>query len=97
MAFTLELLETDHTRLVLEECWRVLHPRGRLGCISLYRPIQPGKMVLGYEWVHRRFPAWIDCRPIQASHYIEAVGYKVIDSSLQGLWGLPVEIVIARK
>jgi len=33
--------------------------------------------------------------PIQASHCIEAGGFKVIDSSLHRLWGLPVEIVIA--
>ena len=97
MAFTLELFDPQHIRLALDECQRVLLPQGRLCCISLYRPEKPGKMVLGYEWTHRKVPAWIDCRPIQASQYIQAGGFHITESTLHGLWGLPVEIVIARK
>jgi hypothetical protein len=40
-----------------------------------------------YEWVHRRFPAYIDCQPIRLTETLEESGFQVIESKIVKIWG----------
>jgi len=50
-----------------------------------------------YEWGHRRWPQFLDCRPIFVQQAVEGAGFQVVDATRVGLWGLSVEIVLAGK
>ena len=65
------------SRLVLEECLRVLNQGGRLGVVAMLKTEHPGRMVRLYEWFHDHFPAYADCRPIDASAQIQAAGFWI--------------------
>ena len=95
MSFTLELFSTTEIPLVLAECRRVLVPDGRLGVVSLAR--KDTRMVSYYEWFHARYPRLIDCRPIHVHQVLEEAGYIILQTLEKSLWGLPVEIVVAKK
>lgn len=95
MAFTLELFDTSEILPVLAECRRVLKRPGRLCVVSLARPEPPGRAVRMYEWFHRRFPRLVDCRPIPAAEYLRQAGFLVTRVEPGGLWGLPVECILA--
>jgi demethylmenaquinone methyltransferase/2-methoxy-6-polyprenyl-1,4-benzoquinol methylase len=97
MSFALELFDPPAIPRVLAECARVLKPGGRLCVVALHRPLRPGPPVRMYEWAHRRFPAWIDCRPIRASQLTTEAGFATIRAVVQHMAGLPVEIVLAEK
>ena len=49
-----------------------------------------------FEWTHRHFPNFVDCRPIYVRRAIEAAGFSVEETSLEQMW-VPVEVVLARK
>ena len=95
ISFTLELFDTPEIPLVLGECKRVLREDGRLGVVALEK--KDCRAVKIYEWFHARMPALVDCRPIHARKTIEAAGFELAEASEEAMWGLPVEIVIARK
>jgi len=97
MSFTLELFSSSEIPLVLKECQRVLKPGGRIGVVSLSGTGPDTWMRRAYEWSHRRFPAWVDCRPILVKEALLGTGFKIHDSTCQSMWGLPVEIVIAQR
>jgi demethylmenaquinone methyltransferase/2-methoxy-6-polyprenyl-1,4-benzoquinol methylase len=93
MSFTLELFESPS--IVLAECRRVLQDNGRLGIVSLQR--RNKWPVHAYDWVHRRWPVWVDCRPIQVCEVVEEAGFRVVDSAESSMWGLPVTQLIATR
>jgi demethylmenaquinone methyltransferase/2-methoxy-6-polyprenyl-1,4-benzoquinol methylase len=94
LSFTLELFLEAEMSVVLSECHRVLRDDGRLGVVSLAkRDVLACRL---YEWGHERWPALLDCRPIEPRKNLEAEGFRVQAAKVQTMWGLPVEIVLGR-
>lgn len=97
MSFTLELFDTPDIACVLDECHRVLEPDGPLVIVSMARIDPPGLAVRVYEWFHEHLPDYADCRPILARRSAQRSGFEVENSDVLSMWGLPVEIILARK
>jgi ubiquinone/menaquinone biosynthesis C-methylase UbiE len=96
MSFTLELFSTANISVVLNECRRVLRHNGRISVVAMSQKGN-GRMLSLYEWAHRRFPQYIDCRPIRLTETLEESGFNIIESRIIKLWGLPVEIALAKR
>lgn len=94
MSFTLELFDTPEIPIILNEIRRVLKPMGRLGIVSMSKENDSSGMVKLYEWAHRKFPKYADCRPIYAEQSIRDAGFGIQQKEIKKLLGLPVEIVI---
>lgn len=94
MSFTLELFSDDDMALVLQECRRVLETGGRICIVSLVKEDPPCIAERMYEWLHRRFPVYLDCRPIMLVDIVEKAGFNVTERKELFLWGLPVKIVL---
>jgi ubiquinone/menaquinone biosynthesis C-methylase UbiE len=95
LSFTLELFNIEDLPTVLQECRRALKPGGRLGVVSLQAAEKPGLMLRLYAWAHRRFPDWVDCRPIFTLPLLEEAGFRILRHEQDRMWGLPVMIVVA--
>jgi ubiquinone/menaquinone biosynthesis C-methylase UbiE len=96
MSFTLELFDTPEIPLVLAECRRVLKAGGRIVVVGMSR-IGPNGLVTGiFEWTHRHFPNYLDCRPILVRRAVEDAGFHVDESRVMKMW-INVELVRARK
>lgn len=95
--FTLELFDTPDIPVVLGECRRVLRGGGRLCAVAMSREGKLGLMLKLYEWAHDHFPRYVDCRPIYVQSAVRQAGFHLADATVRSLWGLPVEIVLARK
>ena len=97
MAFTLELFDTPEIPVVLLGCRRLLRQGGRIGVVAMTKPEKSNRMVQGYEWVHHTFPSWADCRPIRADLFLKDTGFEIMSKKVQSMWGLPVEILLAKN
>ncbi len=97
MSFTLELFDTPEIPIVLNEIKRVLKPQGRLGLVSMSKEDAALVMVKLYEWAHRKFPKYADCRPIYVGQSVEDTGFKIQYKEIKKLFGLPVEIIICKS
>ena len=90
-AFTVEIFD-DATAARLLASWRdALAPGGRVVLVSM-AAAQAGAMAALYRWSHRRFPAWVDCRPIDAAALLTRAGFCDVQSSTHRLAGLPVAV-----
>jgi len=96
MSFTLELFAATEIPLLLNECRRVLRPNGRLSIVSMAKKEKTGLMVKLYEWAHRKWPVYIDCRPIHAQVEIAQAGFSIQHTVEMSLFGLPVDIILAK-
>jgi len=94
ISFTLELFDTPEIPQVLHETERVLKQGGRLGIVSISKE-NGGTMLRFYEWAHRKWPKYIDCRPIYLEQALRSAGYGIEDKERARMFRLPVEIVIA--
>jgi ubiquinone/menaquinone biosynthesis C-methylase UbiE len=97
MSFTLELFDNPEIPRVLQECYRILKPGGRLAVVSMTKTNPPTVPVRVYEWFHEHLPDYADCRPIFARQALEKNGFNVQDVRVSSMWGLPVEIVLGKK
>jgi hypothetical protein len=50
-----------------------------------------------YEWIHRKWPKYVDCRPIYLEKSLRKAGYTIQRKEIAKLFVLPLEIVVAKK
>ena len=97
MSFTLELFDSPEIPELLGEVCRVLKARGSVGVASLSK-IKGNPLALRmYEWLHRKFPKYADCRPIYVEDSLRKAGFRIKTKEIYSLFALPVEIVVAYK
>lgn len=96
MSFTLELFDTPEIPLVLAECKRVLRPGGRIVVVGMSRVLPEGLVMEIFEWTHRHFPNYLDCRPILVRQALEDSGFQIRDSRIMKMW-ISVEVVCGVK
>jgi ubiquinone/menaquinone biosynthesis C-methylase UbiE len=96
MSFTLELFDTPEIPQVLAECRRVLHDGGRLVVVGMSRVQPGGLMTTIFEWTHRHFPNYLDCRPILVRRALEDAGFRITNCEITRMW-INVEIVRGEK
>ncbi|MCK5200577.1 MAG: class I SAM-dependent methyltransferase [Spirochaetales bacterium] len=94
MSFTLELFDTPEIPIVLNEIRRVLKPMGRLGIVSMSKENGASILLNIYEWAHRKFPKYADCRPIYVEQSVQDAGFGIKYKEKVKLFGLPTEIII---
>jgi ubiquinone/menaquinone biosynthesis C-methylase UbiE len=96
-SFTLELFDTPEIPVVLQACYHVLRPGGRICVVSMSKGDKPTPAITIYEWFHQRLPSLVDCRPIYAQASLQEAGFHLLDTTQYSMWGLPVDIVLAQK
>jgi demethylmenaquinone methyltransferase/2-methoxy-6-polyprenyl-1,4-benzoquinol methylase len=96
MSFTLELFDTPEIPVVLGQCRRVLKTGGRIVVVSMSKEGKHGLIYEAYEWTHRHFPNFVDCRPILVSQAVAAAGFQVTEKQNVQIW-VPMQIVRAGK
>ena len=95
-SFTLELFDTPEIPALLNELKRVLRVSGRISLVSMSKENGKSWLLNLYEWAHRQWPKYIDCRPIYLEKSLMQAGFKVQGNEVVNLFGLPCEIVLAR-
>jgi len=94
MSFTLELFDTPEIPKVLEQIKRVLKPEGRLVVVSMSKENGKSIFLKLYEWIHNKWPKYVDCRPIYVEQSLREAGYSVKSKETVRLFRLPGEIVV---
>lgn len=97
MSFTLELFDTPEIPQLLSEVRRVLKAGGRLGIVSLSKAKGNSIALRIYEWIHRKWPKCVDCRPIYLEQSLRKADYTIQRKEMDNLFVLPLEIVVAIK
>jgi len=96
MSFTLELFDTPEIPKVLRECKRVLRPGGRIVVVGMSKDAKRDPLIGVFEWTHKHFPNFLDCRPIYVREALERAGFKTAKAVKKHMW-IPVEIVLGMK
>ncbi len=98
MASTLELFDTPDIPKVLREIKRVLKASGRLGVVSMSREGYENRLSLRlYEWLHKKIPKYVSCRPIYLQDSLREAGYQVAKVEKFMLVKLVPEKIIVAK
>lgn len=95
-AYLLDLFCLEDIEKALDEMRRVLRPTGRLVLLHLS---------MGHPWFDRvwRIFYWLvptmlgGCRPIRVAPHLPELGWKVLQSREVLQWGIPSEVVLARR
>ena len=97
MSFTLELFDTPNIPVVLAECKRVLVKGGRLCVVAMSKKGKPTALMKFYERAHRKYPKYIDCRPIFVEKTHAEAGFIILESVEMSMHTLPVAIVLVKS
>lgn len=97
ISFTLELFDDTDLPRVLSEIRRVLRVGGRVGVVSMLKEEEQTLMTEFYILMHRHFPHFVDCHPIDVDRRLVDGGFQIEKLDRVSIWGLPVAIVLARK
>ncbi len=97
MSFVLELFDTPEIPKVLEQIKRALKPGGRLGVASMSKENEESIFLRLYEWIHNKWPKYVDCRPIYVEQSLIDAGYQIKSREKVKLFRLPIEIIVAVK
>lgn len=97
MSFILELFDTPEIPEVLGEIYRVLKKGGRLQVICISKTDGDSVPVKIYEWIHKNYPSYSDCRPIYPEYTLQKSKFKIIDKKKTFVYIYPVELVLGRK
>jgi len=95
LSFTLELFDTPDIPKLLRRCLTILKPNGRICIVSIAKKNKP--MTKLYELAHILFPKQLDCRPIYPRQALMEAGFEIIAVREESMWGISVEIVLAKK
>jgi demethylmenaquinone methyltransferase/2-methoxy-6-polyprenyl-1,4-benzoquinol methylase len=95
MSFTLELFDTPEIPKVLEEIKRVLKQGGRLGIASMSKENGESIFLRLYEWIHTKWPKYVDCRPIHVEQSLIDAGCQIKSKEKVKIFRLPGEIIVA--
>jgi ubiquinone/menaquinone biosynthesis C-methylase UbiE len=93
MSFTLELFDTPEIPKVLSECKRVLKTDGRIVVVGMSKEGEHEPLIGVFEWAHRHFPNFLDCRPIYVREALEKAGFQIRKALKKHMW-IPVEIIL---
>lgn len=63
--------------------------------VAMSGSTNPGIMMKFYEWAHRNFEKYVDCRPIFVEQALEDASFTILETTILSTWGLPVKIVLA--
>lgn len=96
MSFTLELFDTPEIPQVLGECERVLRSGGRIVVVGMSKQGEHEPLIDVFEWAHKHFPNFVDCRPIYVRAALEQAGFKIGKALLKHMW-IPVEVILGVK
>jgi ubiquinone/menaquinone biosynthesis C-methylase UbiE len=96
MSFALELFDTPEIPLVLGECKRVVRTGGRIAVVGMSKESPRDPLVRVFEWTHKHFPNFLDCRPIYVRRALEKAGFIIQKALIKHMW-IPVEIILAIK
>ena len=97
VSYTLELFDTPEIPRLLQEVQRVLKPEGRLGVAAMSKEDGDSLLLRLYEWAHRKWPKYVDCRPIYVEQCLRESGYEIRGKKKVQFFGLPAEVVVAVK
>lgn len=96
MSFTLELFDTPEIPKVLRECKRVLRSGGRIVVVGMSKDARHDPLIGVFEWTHKHFPNFLDCRPIYVREALERAAFKIKKALKKHMW-IPVEIILSVK
>ncbi len=97
MSFALELFADREIQRVLAECRRILRARGRVCVVALSKRGGHNLVAKTYEWLHKKLPQYVDCRPILVRQSLERAGFRILDMCVVSILGLHIERVLAEK
>jgi len=96
ISFTLELFDTPEIPKVLRECKRVLRAGRRIVVVGMSKDATHDPLLGVFEWAHKHFPNFLDCRPIYVRESLEKAGFKIDKALTKHMW-IPVEIILGVK
>jgi demethylmenaquinone methyltransferase/2-methoxy-6-polyprenyl-1,4-benzoquinol methylase len=97
MSFVLELFDDSEIPEVLCSCRDVMRKGARICVISVSKEGRRGIAMRAYEWAHRHFPRYVDCRPISAGQSLVAAGFRVVGIADLSMSGVKVQVLLATK